>query len=139
MIPRKRSCDASLPTSSRNYTEGMIYYDPSFGYIVITAEQFGGHVLYGRGPSRPFDPDSVEEQRYTTNDKMCWREAVDVPDDWLDALGIPYAADDGDEDSFSEPTTICNITVSPPRLKTWHFVFAVIVWLLFQILWISNK
>ena len=125
--------------SSRNYTEGMFYYDPSFGYIVITAEQLGGQILYGRGPIVPYDPDSVTEQRYTANDMMRWREAIDVPDDWLDALAVPRRSNDRDEHTFAEPSTVYDIDIAPPRLKQWQAVLVVFVWLIIWLIWNSNK
>jgi hypothetical protein len=110
----------------------MFYYDPDFGYIWITAEKFGGHVLIGRGPVIPHDPDSIEEQRYSANDKLRWREVDEIPDEWRDAFGLAYPESTGLE-------SVYDITVAPPQLKTWQIVFAAFVWLIYWVLWNSNK
>jgi hypothetical protein len=110
----------------------MFYYDPDFGYIWITAEKLGGHVHIGRGPVVPHDPDSVTEQRYTANDKLRWREVDEIPDEWRKAFGLSYSEN-------VRQGSVYDITVAPPQLKTWQVVFAVFVWLIFWILWNSNR
>jgi hypothetical protein len=112
----------------------MFYYDPDFGYIWITAEQLGGHVLLGRGPILPHDPESIEEQRYTANDKLRWREVDELPDEWRDAFGPSYP-----ENVRHKQAIVYDITVAPPQLKTWQIVFVIFVWLIFWILWNSNR
>ncbi len=132
MIQRSRNCAHSLLTTSSNYSGGMFYYDPDFGYIWISAEKFGGHVLIGRGPTRAHDPNSIEEQRYTANDRLRWREADEIPEEWRDAFELEYPESVGQ-------VALYDITVAPPRLKTWQIVFAIFVWLILWTLWNSNK
>lgn len=115
----------------------MFYYDPDFGYIWITSEQFGGHVLHGKGPSRPYDPGSVEVQRYTSRDRHRWRETIDVPDDWLEAFGIEIEKPEAD---VVGPSTIYDIRIERPKIKRWQAWFTIIVVIIYRVLiWNSTR
>ena len=111
----------------------MFYYDPDFGYIAITGEKFGGHILIGRGPVVPHDPESIEEQRYTANDRMRWREVDELPQEWAGAFGITAPVETAGDD------VVYDITIASPRVKNWQIVFAVFVWLCYWILWNSTR
>jgi hypothetical protein len=101
---------------------GIRYFHDACGFIAVTPETpkgpLKGLVFVGRGPTVPGKIVTIQEQAYSTEQllKLMPLSSLDVPDEWIAALGYEQPKHPLEPPTFSPQSP----EPKPPREKSWR-------------------